>query len=118
MRKCLSHILFHLLNVHVVFFLFYLQYVHSFINQTWRERYQTDISQSVLTLLWSTIVSMFTLGGLLGATIGGTLSIKLGRCGPKKIKHILAKSYFSMLYFGYKAVNIMLLFQERDTVGQ
>ncbi|XP_023280851.1 solute carrier family 2, facilitated glucose transporter member 11-like, partial [Seriola lalandi dorsalis] len=53
-------------------------YVHNFINQTWRERYQTGISEDVLTLLWSTIVSIFTLGGLIGATISGTLSVKLG----------------------------------------
>uniref|UniRef100_A0A3B4WYZ5 Major facilitator superfamily (MFS) profile domain-containing protein n=1 Tax=Seriola lalandi dorsalis TaxID=1841481 RepID=A0A3B4WYZ5_SERLL len=58
-------------------------YVHNFINQTWRERYQTGISEDVLTLLWSTIVSIFTLGGLIGATISGTLSVKLGRYGQK-----------------------------------
>lgn len=60
-----------------------LQHVHSFINQTWRERYQTDISADVLTLLWSTIVSIFTIGGLIGATVGGTLSVKLGRYGQE-----------------------------------
>lgn len=56
-----------------------LKYVQSFINRTWMERYQTNISQEGLTLLWSTIVSMFTLGGLIGASLGGTLSVKLGR---------------------------------------
>ncbi|TDH12863.1 hypothetical protein EPR50_G00050230 [Perca flavescens] len=54
-------------------------HVQNFINQTWRERYQTDISADVLTLLWSTIVSIFTIGGLLGVTVGGKMSVKLGR---------------------------------------
>ncbi|XP_022613290.1 solute carrier family 2, facilitated glucose transporter member 11-like [Seriola dumerili] len=65
-------------------------YVHNFINQTWRERYQTGISEDVLTLLWSTIVSIFTLGGLIGATIGGTLSVKLGRKGTLMINNTFA----------------------------
>lgn len=56
-------------------------YVHRFLNQTWMERYQKGISEDVLTLLWSTIVSIFTLGGLIGASIGGTLSVILGRKG-------------------------------------
>ncbi|XP_056232880.1 solute carrier family 2, facilitated glucose transporter member 11b [Seriola aureovittata] len=65
-------------------------YVHNFINQTWRERYQTGISEDVLTLLWSTIVSIFTLGGLIGATISGTLSVKLGRKGTLMINNTFA----------------------------
>ncbi|KAM3611612.1 uncharacterized protein V6R79_021336 [Siganus canaliculatus] len=67
-------------------------YVQNFINQTWRERYQTDISENALTLLWSTIVSMFTLGGFIGASIGGTLSVKLGRKGA-----LLTNNLFALL---------------------
>uniref|UniRef100_A0A3Q1AUD7 Solute carrier family 2, facilitated glucose transporter member 5 n=1 Tax=Amphiprion ocellaris TaxID=80972 RepID=A0A3Q1AUD7_AMPOC len=66
------------------------QPVQNFINQTWRERYQTGISEDVLTLLWSTIVSMFTLGGFVGAMIGGTLSVKLGRKGTLLTNNIFA----------------------------
>ncbi|KPP58207.1 hypothetical protein Z043_123987, partial [Scleropages formosus] len=54
------------------------KYVQNFINQTWLERYEMDISEQMLTLLWSIIVSVFTLGGLIGASIGGTLAIKFG----------------------------------------
>nr|XP_043881162.1 solute carrier family 2, facilitated glucose transporter member 11-like isoform X2 [Solea senegalensis] len=67
-------------------------YVQNFINETWRERYQVDITEKALTLLWSTIVSVFTLGGLIGATIGGTLSVKLGRKGT-----LLANNTFALL---------------------
>lgn len=56
-----------------------LQYVQDFVNQTWLERYNTIISESGLTLIWSTIVSIFTIGGLIGVTLGGTLSVKIGR---------------------------------------
>ncbi len=60
------------------------QAVQNFINQTWTERYDTEISTQVLTLLWSSIVSIFTLGGLVGASVGGTLAIRFGRWIPAK----------------------------------
>ncbi|XP_072288647.1 solute carrier family 2, facilitated glucose transporter member 11b isoform X2 [Eucyclogobius newberryi] len=66
-------------------------YVQRFINQTWIERYNTNISEDALTLLWSTIVSIFTLGGLVGASLGGTLSVKLGRKGT-----LLTNNAFSL----------------------
>ncbi|XP_029018406.1 solute carrier family 2, facilitated glucose transporter member 11b isoform X2 [Betta splendens] len=65
-------------------------YVQNFLNQTWRERYQTDVSPDFITLLWSIIVSMFTLGGFIGVTIGGTLSVKLGRKGTLLTNNIFA----------------------------
>lgn len=65
-----------------------LQYVHDFINQTWKERFQTDISEDVLTLLWSTIVSGYTIGGFIGASVGGVLSVKLGRYEQKRLWQI------------------------------
>ena len=55
------------------------QSVQNFITQTWLERYDEDISEQYLTLLWSNIVSIFTIGGFIGATIGGTLAIRFGR---------------------------------------
>lgn len=78
------------------FFLFYFQHVQNFINQTWSERYQSDISEDVLTLIWSVIVSSFTLGGFVGVMIGGTLSVKLGRHG--RIEIYRETNQFSSLY--------------------
>uniref|UniRef100_A0A8C6Q0G5 Solute carrier family 2, facilitated glucose transporter member 5 n=1 Tax=Nothobranchius furzeri TaxID=105023 RepID=A0A8C6Q0G5_NOTFU len=67
------------------------KYVQNFINHTWMERYHTNISENGLTLLWSTIVSIFTLGGLIGVSIGGTLSVRLGRKGT-----LLTNNIFSL----------------------
>ncbi|CAL8347974.1 unnamed protein product [Lota lota] len=66
------------------------QSVQNFINQTWLDRYQTGISEQSLTLLWSTIVSIFTLGGLLGGCMGGALSVKLGRKGSLLANNVFA----------------------------
>ncbi|XP_028851761.1 solute carrier family 2, facilitated glucose transporter member 11b isoform X2 [Denticeps clupeoides] len=64
--------------------------IQKFINQTWTERYNTDISKQVLTLFWSTIVSIFTIGGLVGSSVGGTLAIRYGRKGTLLINNIFA----------------------------
>ncbi|XP_072921482.1 solute carrier family 2, facilitated glucose transporter member 11-like isoform X3 [Hemitrygon akajei] len=53
--------------------------VQAFINETWFVRTGTNLDSSLLKLLWSIIVSIFTLGGLLGACLGGHLAIKFGR---------------------------------------
>ncbi|KAM4746188.1 solute carrier family 2, facilitated glucose transporter member 11-like isoform 1-T1 [Anableps anableps] len=68
------------------------KYVQDFINQTWKQRYQREISKDGLTLLWSTIVSIFTIGGFIGVSIGGTLSVKLGRRGT-----LLTNNVFSLV---------------------
>ncbi|XP_062310406.1 solute carrier family 2, facilitated glucose transporter member 11-like isoform X1 [Osmerus eperlanus] len=64
--------------------------VQNFINQTWLERYDSQISEQALTLLWSTIVSIFTLGGFVGASIGGTLAIRFGRKGTLLFNNLFA----------------------------
>uniref|UniRef100_A0A667YR18 Solute carrier family 2, facilitated glucose transporter member 5 n=1 Tax=Myripristis murdjan TaxID=586833 RepID=A0A667YR18_9TELE len=64
--------------------------VQNFINQTWLERFKSDIPEQALTLLWSTIVSIFTLGGFIGASVGGTMAIKWGRKGALLINNVFA----------------------------
>ncbi|XP_063050885.1 solute carrier family 2, facilitated glucose transporter member 11-like isoform X2 [Engraulis encrasicolus] len=77
-------------------------YVATFINQTWTERYESAISEELLTLFWSIIVSIFTLGGLVGSWVGGTLAIKYGRKGALLLNNIfalLAAFFFGLSYF-------------------
>lgn len=77
-------------------------YVMTFINQTWTERYESAISEELLTLFWSIIVSIFTLGGLVGSWVGGTLAIKYGRKGALLLNNIfalLAAAFFGISYF-------------------
>lgn len=55
------------------------QHIHKFLNDTWQSRYQTKLSSSMLTLLWSTIASIFSLGGFFGAHLGSVMAGWLGR---------------------------------------
>ncbi|XP_049619824.1 solute carrier family 2, facilitated glucose transporter member 11b isoform X1 [Syngnathus scovelli] len=93
------------------------KYVQNFINQTWIERYQSDIAPGVLTLMWSTIVSIFTLGGLIGVSVGGTLSIKLGRKGAMLINNIFAMAAALMMGLSYPTGIFELIILGRFLIG-
>uniref|UniRef100_A0A8C5P6C0 Major facilitator superfamily (MFS) profile domain-containing protein n=1 Tax=Leptobrachium leishanense TaxID=445787 RepID=A0A8C5P6C0_9ANUR len=44
--------------------------VLSFINSTWRQRYGSSLERESVLLLWSFIVSVYSIGGLLGSLVG------------------------------------------------
>ncbi|XP_030074811.1 solute carrier family 2, facilitated glucose transporter member 11 isoform X2 [Microcaecilia unicolor] len=54
-------------------------YIKSFINETWQTRYHSYISENTLTLLWSSIVSIYSIGGVIGALGAGYVSGKYGK---------------------------------------
>ncbi|XP_019362449.1 PREDICTED: solute carrier family 2, facilitated glucose transporter member 11-like isoform X1 [Gavialis gangeticus] len=54
-------------------------HVKSFINETWLERYDSPIQSENLLLLWSFIVSIFGIGGILASMSSGYLSVKYGK---------------------------------------
>ncbi|XP_062874340.1 solute carrier family 2, facilitated glucose transporter member 11b [Trichomycterus rosablanca] len=64
--------------------------IQSFINQTWIRRFNAQISPDLLTLLWSTIVSIFTIGGMVGASVGATLAVRFGRKPTLLMNNIFA----------------------------
>ncbi|KAK5871416.1 hypothetical protein PBY51_004300 [Eleginops maclovinus] len=92
-------------------------HVLNFINQTWITRFQTDISTNVLTLLWSSIVSIFTIGGLVGVTVGGTLSMKLGRKGTLLANNAFAITAALLMGLSYPTGYFELLIIGRFFIG-
>lgn len=59
--------------------LFLSQYIQKFINETWLERYGSVLPQETLTLLWSFIVSVYCIGGMMGCLCSGYLTAKFGK---------------------------------------
>uniref|UniRef100_A0A8C6ZGL9 Major facilitator superfamily (MFS) profile domain-containing protein n=1 Tax=Nothoprocta perdicaria TaxID=30464 RepID=A0A8C6ZGL9_NOTPE len=55
------------------------EYIQKFINETWLERYGSVLHQETLTLLWSLIVSMYCVGGMIGCLCSGHLTAKYGK---------------------------------------
>uniref|UniRef100_K7F6Z3 Major facilitator superfamily (MFS) profile domain-containing protein n=1 Tax=Pelodiscus sinensis TaxID=13735 RepID=K7F6Z3_PELSI len=54
-------------------------HIKRFINKTWLERHGFPLHQETITLLWSLIVSIYFVGGLLGSLCSGYLSEKYGK---------------------------------------
>uniref|UniRef100_H3AQ06 Solute carrier family 2, facilitated glucose transporter member 5 n=1 Tax=Latimeria chalumnae TaxID=7897 RepID=H3AQ06_LATCH len=54
-------------------------YIQKFVNDTWFERWDTPLESKLLTLIWSFIVSIFPLGGLVGALMAGPMAVNFGR---------------------------------------
>uniref|UniRef100_A0A8C8RTM4 Solute carrier family 2, facilitated glucose transporter member 5 n=1 Tax=Pelusios castaneus TaxID=367368 RepID=A0A8C8RTM4_9SAUR len=54
-------------------------YIKNFINDTWQERHHSVIGEQTLTLLWSSIVSVYSIGGFLGTISSRYLSAKYGK---------------------------------------
>ncbi|NWQ79972.1 GTR11 protein, partial [Columbina picui] len=55
------------------------EYIKSFIHETWVRRYGSSATEELITLIWSFIVSVYSIGGLLGALSAGYLSVRFGR---------------------------------------
>lgn len=54
-------------------------HIQSFINDTYMERWGTGLDTSQVTLIWTFIVSAFSLGGLAGALLAGPMAVRYGR---------------------------------------
>lgn len=54
-------------------------YIQNFINDTYMERWGKGLDTPQVTLVWTIIVSAFSLGGLLGALLAGPMAVHFGR---------------------------------------
>lgn len=54
-------------------------YIQSFINETCVQRWGTPLESNQVMLIWTLIVSAFTIGGLLGSLLAGPMAIRFGR---------------------------------------
>uniref|UniRef100_A0A3Q2CR87 Major facilitator superfamily (MFS) profile domain-containing protein n=1 Tax=Cyprinodon variegatus TaxID=28743 RepID=A0A3Q2CR87_CYPVA len=54
-------------------------YIQTFINETFLQRWDFQLEDYQVTLVWTIIVSIFSLGGFAGALIAGPMTIRFGR---------------------------------------
>jgi MFS transporter, SP family, solute carrier family 2 (facilitated glucose transporter), member 3 len=55
------------------------QYVKEWMNTTIYERYGEILTESYIDLIWSSIVSIFLVGGAIGSLSGSYVANKVGR---------------------------------------
>lgn len=54
-------------------------YIQKFINETCVERWGTALDSNQVVLIWTIIVSAFSLGGLFGSLLAGPMAVRFGR---------------------------------------
>uniref|UniRef100_A0A3Q2PQQ1 Solute carrier family 2, facilitated glucose transporter member 5 n=1 Tax=Fundulus heteroclitus TaxID=8078 RepID=A0A3Q2PQQ1_FUNHE len=54
-------------------------YIQNFINDTYMGRWDVALDTPQVTLVWTLVVSAFSLGGLLGALLAGPMAVRFGR---------------------------------------
>ncbi|XP_036407155.1 solute carrier family 2, facilitated glucose transporter member 9 [Megalops cyprinoides] len=92
-------------------------YIKSFYNRTWLERYGEPMGAETITLLWSITVSIFAIGGLLGA-LGVSVLIKvLGRKGTLLLNNAFAVIAALLMALGERAGSFEMLVVGRFLIG-
>ncbi|XP_041083140.1 solute carrier family 2, facilitated glucose transporter member 11-like isoform X2 [Polyodon spathula] len=65
-------------------------HIQRFINETWLKRYGTPMAESTVKLIWSIIVSIFSIGAVVGSISSGQLSVKYGRKNCLLLNNVVA----------------------------
>ncbi|KAM3877915.1 solute carrier family 2, facilitated glucose transporter member 9 [Diretmus argenteus] len=92
-------------------------YIKAFYNKTWMERYGEPVGAETATLLWSVTVSVFAIGGLLGALAVSLIIKVLGRKGTLLLNNGFAIMAALLLTLGEKAGSFEMLIIGRLIIG-
>ncbi|XP_049430550.1 solute carrier family 2, facilitated glucose transporter member 9 [Epinephelus fuscoguttatus] len=92
-------------------------YIKAFYNKTWNERYGEPLTAEKATLLWSVTVSIFAIGGLLGALSVSIIIKALGRKGTLLLNNGFAVIAALLLTLGERAKSFEMLIIGRLIIG-
>lgn len=92
--------------------------MQSFCNDSIRKRYNTQLSDYELQVLWSAIVSVFLIGGVTGSLLASWLSDRFGRKGALCVGNVCG-IVAAILFLLVRIVNsVELLLIGRVIVGE
>ncbi|KAM6155197.1 solute carrier family 2, facilitated glucose transporter member 11 [Rhynchocyon petersi] len=92
-------------------------YIQQFINATWKARTGEPLPDHLVLLVWSLIVSLYSLGGLLGALLAGPLAIMLGRKKSLLVNNIFVLAAVLLFGFSRKAGSFEMILLGRLLIG-
>lgn len=92
-------------------------YIKAFYNKTWADRYGEPAFGETLTLLWSVTVSIFAIGGLLGALIVSVPLKVLGRKGTLLVNNVFAVIAALLMSLGERAGSFEMIIIGRFIIG-
>ncbi|KAJ8379849.1 hypothetical protein SKAU_G00006270 [Synaphobranchus kaupii] len=92
-------------------------YIQEFINQTFQERWGAELEVYQVTLIWTFIVSVFSLGGLTGALIAGPMAIHFGRKKSLLLNNVFLLLSSTLAVFSRVARSFEMIILARLLVG-
>ncbi|XP_019394657.1 PREDICTED: solute carrier family 2, facilitated glucose transporter member 11-like isoform X1 [Crocodylus porosus] len=92
-------------------------HVKRFINETWLERYGSPLHQKTLMLIWSSIVSIYGIGGLLGCLCSGYLTTKYGKKNCLMYNNLLIIATAFLMGFSKMAKSFEMVLSGRFFYG-
>uniref|UniRef100_A0A3Q1APA5 Major facilitator superfamily (MFS) profile domain-containing protein n=1 Tax=Amphiprion ocellaris TaxID=80972 RepID=A0A3Q1APA5_AMPOC len=91
--------------------------IENFINGTWHDRYNEEITKNSLTAIWSISVSIFSVGGIFGSFSVGLFVNRLGRRNSMLMANILAFIAAILMGFSKMASSWEMLIIGRFVIG-
>ncbi|KAI1900620.1 hypothetical protein AGOR_G00051800 [Albula goreensis] len=92
-------------------------YIQTFINETFQERWGAELEVYQVTLIWTFIVSIFSLGGLMGALIAGPMAIRFGRKKSLLLNNVFLILSSALIVFSRAARSFEMIILARLLVG-
>ncbi|XP_010151816.1 PREDICTED: solute carrier family 2, facilitated glucose transporter member 9-like, partial [Eurypyga helias] len=92
-------------------------YIKRFYNETWERRYGFSVDDSTLTLLWSITVSIFAIGGLVGAIIVTPIVKFFGRKCTLLLNNVFAVTAALLMSLSLLAGSFEMLILGRIIMG-
>ncbi|XP_054681015.1 solute carrier family 2, facilitated glucose transporter member 9 isoform X3 [Grus americana] len=92
-------------------------YIKKFYNETWQRRYGFSVDESTLTLLWSITVSIFAIGGLVGAIIVTPIVKFFGRKCTLLLNNVFAVTAALLMSLSLLAGSFEMLILGRVIMG-
>ncbi|KAJ7999779.1 hypothetical protein DPEC_G00197970 [Dallia pectoralis] len=86
-------------------------YIQSFVNETFLERWDVQLEDYQVTLVWTCIVSIYSVGGLAGALIAGPMSITFGRKKTMLLNNVflMSSSLFALTSRAAKSFEMIII---------
>ncbi|XP_070331740.1 solute carrier family 2, facilitated glucose transporter member 11 isoform X4 [Odocoileus virginianus] len=92
-------------------------HIQQFTNETWQMRTGQPLPDHLVLLVWSLIVSLYPLGGLLGALLAGPLAVTLGRKKSLLVNNIFVLAAAGLFGFSRRAGSFEMIMLGRLLVG-
>ncbi|XP_030634289.1 solute carrier family 2, facilitated glucose transporter member 11-like [Chanos chanos] len=92
-------------------------YIQNFINETFVDRWGLQLEVYEVTLIWTFIVSVFSLGGFAGALLAGPMSIRFGRKKALLLNNIFLMSSALLAVTSRTARSFEMIIISRALVG-